>query len=149
MPLLAAVTAVLFFAFWKFQQTSPEQTESKPVPAGATNVVPSATAEVIPEFKRLQGRWLRPDGGYVIEIRNVDAAGRLDATYSNPRSIHVAKAQASRDGNQTKVFIELRDVNYPSSTYTLTYAPEQDRLSGIYYQALQGQYFEVLFIRSD
>jgi len=34
------------------------------------------------------------------------------------------------------VFIELRDVNYPGSTYSLTYEPASDQLKGIYYQAV-------------
>jgi len=144
---LVAVTAVLVFA-WKPGQTSPGPAESEPAGAAETNVPPTAAAaQVSPDFQKLRGRWLRPDGGYIIEIRGVDADGQLDATYSNPRPIHVAKAQAIRDGDQTKVFIELRDVNYPGSTYTLTYLPENDQLYGIYYQALQGQRFEVVFVR--
>ena len=67
--------------------------------------------------------------------------------YFNPKSIHVAKAEASRDGDATKVFIELRDVNYPGSTYTLTYDPASDQLKGIYYQAAEQQRFPVIFMR--
>ena len=37
----------------------------------------------------------------------------MAAGYFNPKSIHVAQAEASREGNAVKVFIELRDVNYP------------------------------------
>ena len=29
-------------------------------------------------FDKLNGRWLRPDGGYVLEIRSVDASGKID-----------------------------------------------------------------------
>ena len=71
----------------------------------------------------------------------------VDATYSNPKPIHVAKAEAARDGTTTKLFIELRDVNYPGSTYTLAYEPQSDQLKGIYFQALQQQNFEVIFVR--
>ena len=42
-------------------------------------------------FENLIGRWLRPDGGYIIEIRSVSADGRMDAAYLNPRSINVAR----------------------------------------------------------
>jgi len=45
-------------------------------------------------------------------------------------------------------FVELRDVNYPGSTYTLVYQAENDRLYGIYYQAALGQMFEVEFVRA-
>jgi hypothetical protein len=141
-----SVAAVLVWAFWKPRPNSAGPTE--PARAATTNAPSSASAQASPEFQKLIGRWLRPDGGYVLEIRSVDAAGQLDATYSNPRPIHVAKAQALRGDGQTKVFIELRDVNYPGSTYTLAYAPENDQLSGIYYQALQGQYFDVVFVRT-
>jgi len=106
-------------------------------------------AAVRPEFQRLKGRWQRPDGGYIVEVRSVDDTGRMDAAYFNPRQINVSKAVALRDGGVTKVFIELRDVNYPSSTYTLAYDPVSDRLAGIYYQALQQQSFEVLFARVE
>jgi hypothetical protein len=46
------------------------------------------------------------------------------------------------------VFVELRDVNYPGSTYALTYDAERDQLKGIYYQAAMQQQFEVFFVRT-
>ena len=55
-------------------------------------------AEVRPEFQRLKGRWQRPDGGYIVEVRSVDDTGRMDAAYFNPRQINVSKAVALRDG---------------------------------------------------
>ena len=87
-------------------------------------------------FDTLNGRWLRPDGGYVLDIRSVDTSGKIDAVYLNPKPINIAKAEATRDGSTVKVFIELRAPNYPGSTYTLTYDPQQDRLQGIYFQAV-------------
>ena len=98
-----------------------------------------------PGFQVLKGRWQRPDGGYVIEIKNIDRVGKMEAAYFNPRPIHVAKANAARDGNTTKIFIELRDVNYPGSTYNLTYDPKSDQLKGTYFQAVLKQTFEVVF----
>ena len=71
----------------------------------------------------------------------------MDAAYFNPKPIHVARAEASRSGAAIKVFIELRDVNYPGSTYTLTYEPGSDQLKGIYFQAVQQQSYEVVFVR--
>jgi len=96
---------------------------------------------------RLVGRWLRPDGGYVIEIRSAQTNGVLDAAYFNPRPINVSRAEWRRKNGRLQVFIELRDANYPGSTYTLRYAPEQDRLVGDYFQAVQQQTFYVEFIR--
>ena len=71
----------------------------------------------------------------------------MAAGYFNPKSIHVAQAEASREGGVMKVFIELRGVNYPGSTYTLTYDPASDQLKGVYYQAALQQRFEVVFVR--
>ena len=100
-----------------------------------------------PDFQKLTGRWLRSDGGYVIDVRSVDESGKLDAVYLNPRAIHVARADATLDGAVMKVFLELRDVNYPGSTYTLVYDPERDRLDGVYYQAVEQQHYKVAFER--
>ena len=73
----------------------------------------------------------------------------MDAAYYNPKSIHVGKAAASRDGETVKIFIELRDVNYPGSTYTLHYDPVSDQLKGVYYQAVEKQSFAVVFWRDS
>jgi hypothetical protein len=98
-------------------------------------------------FQALQGRWQRTAGGYVLEIRGVEPGGKVTAAYFNPRSINVAKAEATQTGGAIKVFIELRDVNYPGSTYTLTYNPAHDRLTGLYFQAVERTNFEVSFTR--
>jgi hypothetical protein len=98
-------------------------------------------------FERLKGRWVRPDGGYVLEIRAIDARGTIDAAYLNPRPINVARAEATRDGSTLKVFVELRAPNYPGSTYTLTLDPKNDQLKGVYFQAVARQTFDVVFVR--
>jgi hypothetical protein len=98
-------------------------------------------------FETLNGRWLRPDGGYVLEIRAVDANGNIDALYFNPRPINVAKAEATRDGAKLNVLVELRAPNYPGSTYTLVYDQKQDQLRGTYFQAALRQSFDVYFVR--
>jgi hypothetical protein len=99
------------------------------------------------QYEKLAGRWQRADGGYVLAIKSIGGDGALDAAYYNPRSIHIAKAEAARDSDATKVFIELRDVNYPGSTYTLAYDAASDRLNGAYYQAVEKQRFPVTFRR--
>jgi hypothetical protein len=98
-------------------------------------------------LETLTGRWLRPDGGYILEIRHVAAGGTLDAAYLNPRPIRVARAEASRAGSVVKVFVELNAPGYPGSTYTLTYDPKRDQLEGVYFQAALGQSFSVAFVR--
>ncbi len=108
---------------------------------------PGAATESRPSYQKLLGKWVRPDGGYVIEIKGADESGKLEATYSNPDPIHVARAEASGQGAMTKVFIELRDVNYPGSTYTLAYDPTADQLKGVYFQAVEQQQYEIHFER--
>jgi hypothetical protein len=98
-------------------------------------------------FEKLEGRWRRADGGYVLDIRKVRPDGAMDAAYLNPRSINVSKAQATRDGATVRVFVELRAPNYPGSTYTLTYDSKRDELYGVYYQAVEGRSFDVVFAR--
>jgi hypothetical protein len=100
-------------------------------------------------FGRLNGRWLRPDGGYVLEIRGVEAGGPIGAGYFNPRPIDVARAHATREGTVLKVFVELRAPGYPGSTYTLTYDAQRDQLQGMYFQAALGQTFAVAFVRLE
>lgn len=144
--LTVIVVAGLGFWLWKSKHSDTPLATAPPTEASSTNP-PTVTAVVKPDFQKLMGRWQRPDGGYVVDVRSVTEQGAMDAAYFNPRPIHVAKAEASLDGAVMKVFIELRDANYPGSTYTLAYEPESDQLKGIYYQALQQQSFEVVFVR--
>ena len=101
------------------------------------------------EYQKLKGRWLRADGGYVIDIKSVDESGHMDASYFNPRSIHVASAEASRLGAFVKVSIELRDENYPGSTYDLIYDTSSGELRGNYFHAVLRQNFEVVFVKAS
>ena len=100
-----------------------------------------------PGFEQLKGKWVRPDGGYVIEIKDAGEDGKLTAAYFNPRSIHVEKAEAQQKEGRTEVFIELQDINYPGSTYRLVYNAEKDILEGVYFQAAEQQEFEIYFER--
>ena len=100
-----------------------------------------------PDFTPLKAGWLRPDGNYVLDLREIDPAGKIGAAYFNPRPIHVAKAEASEKDGALKVFVELQDVNYPGSTYDLTYDPQADQLRGTYFQAHLKQAYEVFFVR--
>ena len=99
------------------------------------------------DFQPLIGRWQRTDGGYVIEIRNIAADGKIEAGYYNPRPINVELARASMSNNYVKVEVTLRDRGYPGSAYTLVYDQATDRLVGLYYHALSRQNFDVVFIR--
>jgi len=96
----------------------------------------------------LVGSWVRPDGGYLLELREFQADGNLLATYNNRRPINVAQAKWRETTKGIDLFIELRDVNYPGSTYRLHYDPATDRMQGVYFQAMYQQQYQVEFIRS-
>lgn len=61
---LSVVAAVLLFPLGK-------KTEEKMV-----SLVPAPVVEARSDFEKLVGRWRRPAGGYVIEIRKKRAWGR-------------------------------------------------------------------------
>jgi hypothetical protein len=119
-------------------------------PALAQQPSPTSPAAPLPvesEYDRLPGRWVRLQGGYVITIRAVDADGKLDASYANPRPLPFHVAVASRDGNALKLLFELRAGGYNGSTYTLSYDAANDRLTGVYDQVVAKQKFDVVFVR--
>ena len=123
------------------------KTEITPAPpTSQTNAAPSAAA-VSPDLAKLVGKWQRPDGGYIVEIKSVDGSGKLDLGYFNPNPIKVSRAAAWRDKGATKLVIELRDINYPGCIYTLEYNLQSDQLFGQYFQAALQQTFEVVFSR--
>ena len=95
----------------------------------------------------LLGSWVRPDGGYILQIRTANPDGTLNAGYFNPRPINVGSAAWRRAGSILKVEVVMDDVNYQGSNYTLVYEPEADRLAGLYYQAVTRQTFDVVFVR--
>jgi hypothetical protein len=95
----------------------------------------------------LKGAWIRPDGGYMIAIRNIDPNGQLEAMYFNPNPLPFAKAQASQQGATLRASFELRAGGYDGSTYELTYDRANDQLKGTYYQAVAKQKFDVNFVR--
>ena len=66
----------------------------------------------------------------MITIRSVDADGKLDASYANPRPLPFHTAVASKDGDVLKLSFELRAGGYNGSTYKLRYDAANDRLTG-------------------
>lgn len=101
------------------------------------------------DIQRLVGNWVRPDGGYVLELKRIGKDGSLKAAYFNPRPIHVSRAEYHCKGGTISIFVELRDVNYPGSTYNLQYDPTSGRLKGIYFQAALQQQYEVEFEKAQ
>jgi len=118
-----------------------------PVLAQATPPEPAAVGSA-PEFSSLVGRWVRPDGGYVVAIKGVNSDGSLDASYANPKPLPFSRAEAMRDGDAIKVFLELTAGGYAGSTYTLTLDPAKDILRGVYHQAVARKRYEVYFERA-
>lgn len=100
------------------------------------------------DAQRLIGRWVRPDGGYILELKEIGHDGKLKAAYFNPKSIKVARAELQRKEGKLNIIVELRDVNYPGSTYHLHYDPKTDRLMGTYFQAVYGETYEIEFTRA-
>lgn len=122
---------------------------SKP---GSTNPTeststPSEQKVTQPDLNRLVGRWLRPDGGYILEIRSATPDGKLDVGYFNPKPIHVARAEWVINDNILYALVELQDVNYPGSTYGLEYKAGADHLVGTYFQAVEKSTYDVEFVR--
>jgi hypothetical protein len=139
----ASVLAMLVLAHGIWATPSPARgAESARGPAGR------AETRVDAEYGVLQGRWVRPDGGYVIAINSANADGKLDASYANPSPLPFAVAQATRSDGALNVFFELRAGGYNGSTYTLTYDPSRDILKGVYFQAVARQRFDVYFVRA-
>ena len=118
--------------------TAPAATPAAPTPAAT---VPAAGVA------KVKGRWLRPDGGYILAITTIAADGRAEAGYFNPNPIKVAWATVNAEGADIRVKVELRDENYPGCLYKLNYAPDKDRLVGTYFQAQMQQTYEVEFVR--
>jgi hypothetical protein len=99
-------------------------------------------------FKPLEGRWVRPDGGYILMVHGVEADGKANVGYFNPNPIRVSQAQASSDKSGLTLFVELRDEGYPGCTYRLTFDKAKNMLVGVYFQAAQQQSYEIYFERT-
>ncbi|MBI5768943.1 MAG: hypothetical protein HZA93_14195 [Verrucomicrobia bacterium] len=113
-------------------------------PAAAAAPAPSAVPE---QVKRITGRWLREDGGYVLEIVSGATGGVLEAKYFNPRSINVSRAAWYEGGGKLQVLVELNDTGYPGATYILSHDAKADKLTGEYRQPAMQQSFEIEFVR--
>ena len=138
--------------------TTPPQTSKRTAPIGVGIVLLVVavvcvglwwwkTNPAASEFETLKGKWVRTDGGYVLEIKQVANDGKIDAAYLNPKPINVSKASASPEAGKMKVFVELRDRLYPGNYYKLTYDAGNDQLAGVYYHLGIGQQFDVIFAR--
>ncbi|WP_300455610.1 hypothetical protein [Desulfobacula sp.] len=95
----------------------------------------------------LEGNWVRSDGGYKLVIKDVKPDGSLKASYYNPKKINVSVAKWTIEEDRLQLFVELRDTNYPGSTYTLVYAEQKDVLDGTYFLAVTKERYSIRFLR--
>ena len=150
-PILAIIAAAsLALAGCGKQTTNPETkpaTQSKISTNTTPPTVPPVVATGAVDFSKLKGRWERPDGGYVLEVRDIAADGKADVGYFNPSPIKVESARAASEGGTLKVFVTLRDTNYPGCTYTLAYDAQSDQLLGKYFQATMQETYDIAFTR--
>jgi hypothetical protein len=136
--LLFICTAILFGC-------NPADKANDSATADSAKPVTPPVASNIDEGKLL-GSWVRTDSPYEIRILELRSDGNMLAGYFNPKSINVGKATWSK-AETLYLYVELQDVNYPGSNYVLTYVPEQDILTGKYFQAVEGVTYEVTFSR--
>ncbi len=98
------------------------------------------------DYGPLIGQWVRPDGGYILDIKSIGTDGKIEMVYLNPRPINVSKAQANTKAGKIELFIELRDRGYPGSYYTLTFDSKTNRLVGVYHHLVLNQNFDIYFV---
>jgi phosphoglycolate phosphatase-like HAD superfamily hydrolase len=118
-----------------------------PAPKERPTTTSAAPKPNAADLEKLVGRWLRNDMSYMIEIASAATDGKLEARYLNPQPIHVSKAEAKPVNGALEVLVELTDRGYPGSFYTLTYAPGEDLLRGVYHHLGLQQNFDVVFFR--
>lgn len=109
---------------------------------------PTAEKNRIPAEKLL-GKWVRKNGGYVLEVSKILENNQVKAAYFNPqKKINVSKSDYSYEDKTLVLFVELNDAGYPGSYYKLKYFAEKDELYGSYFQATQKLTYEVNFAKS-
>ena len=117
-------------------------------PSAAPQPAVAKTQAAVPEpVKKVLGKWLRSDGGYVLELRGADLSGVVDAAYFNPKSIKVSRAIWMQGSDGFQIVVELNDVGYPGATYVLSHDAQTDRLVGKYNQPAMQQSFDIEFVR--
>jgi hypothetical protein len=133
------ISATIGVIYWKINHTTNK----------STSTPPTQVQQPLVDQNQLVGRWVRTDSGgnYIIEIKSVAADGKLDAGYFNPNPIKVGRTEWQKKNGSLMIVVELQDINYPGSTYTLNLLSGGNRLAGIYYQAVEGANFDVEFVR--
>jgi hypothetical protein len=140
-----AVSLVMFGAGVSCKKETPALSSAQPAPTSPS--MPAKAAAVPEPVRKVFGKWMRSDGGYVLEIRGADLSGVIDAAYFNPKSIKVSRAIWMQGAEGFQIVVELNDVGYPGATYVLSHDPQTDRLVGKYNQPQMQQTFDIEFVR--
>jgi len=130
------------------QQITENDQTANPDPDTGIREIKSTTAITKMSADTLVGRWLRPDGNYVIQINNITENKKIEAQYFNPNPINIARAEIIPDSD-LRIFIEFDDRGYEGSSYDLKYDPLNDALIGAYFQATYGQTYQIGFVRLE
>jgi hypothetical protein len=117
-----------------------------PAPAPTSSAASVSAPAGAADRGKYEGKWGRTDGDYMLDVQGVSNAVPT-VKYFNPNPIHVGKSDWRQRQGGENLFVELQDVNYPGSTYTLRHNAADDTLQGSYYQATQQQTYEVVFER--
>jgi hypothetical protein len=152
MRLRFPITPIIFPGLDSLLFATSCQKASKEAAQAATSAVPAAASKAAPAsvpepVQKLLGKWLRADGGYVLELRSAEMSGVVQAAYFNPKSINVSRAIWMQGGTGFQVVVELNDVGYPGATYVLSHDAQSDRLVGKYNQPAMQQSFDIEFVR--
>jgi hypothetical protein len=160
MKQITGIVLSVLLALWTIgcgEGNSPDGTVAESAQAnGAPSPVEPASVEPVPahapavavDKSKIAGTWARADAPYQLVISDIMEDGTMKAAYLNPNPINVSKAGWVDGKGVISLFVELQDVNYPGSKYTLTYLPDPDMLVGKYFQAVQGVTYDVAFSRT-
>lgn len=143
-PALLAASLLVLAAVPSCKQDAPEPVAPPPA---AEPAAPAKSAAVPEPVQKVLGKWMRSDGGYVLEIRGADLSGVLDAGYFNPKPINISRAIWMQGPAGFQIVVELNDVGYPGATYVLSHDPKTDTLVGKYNQPAMQQSFDIEFVR--
>lgn len=113
--------------------------------AGDSTTTAVTQPDLETSIKQLDGKWQRTDGGYILQISQITADGKMESSYFNPNPIHVGRSEWQNRSGKIVIIVELQDVNYPGSLYTLVYIPQENKLVGTYYQAVEKVTYDVEF----
>jgi hypothetical protein len=145
---LFCVTGTCIFILSGCGERTVSRQETTPEPVVETAVAPGTAASVAEKIDfrtAVAGDWVRTDADYVLQVVQLKDDGNAEVKYLNPKPINVGKATWRDENGFLLIYVELRDVNYPGSNYTLVYNPDKNMLTGQYFQAVEQQTFQVEF----